>query len=73
MQIAHDAERRNLDFGRRRRRIESQIEELRAQLADEEQELVGLKSDATARQQQASDERTRMGQSRMVVGRPPKK
>jgi len=42
-------------------------------LADEEQELVGLKSDATARQQQASDERTRMGQSRMVVGRPPKK
>jgi circadian clock protein KaiC len=70
MQLEHEAERRNLDFARRRRRIEAQIEELRAQLADEEQELSGLKSDSSARRQQAADERTLMGQSRMVVTRP---
>jgi circadian clock protein KaiC len=73
MQVAHEVERRNLDFARRRRRIEAQIEELRAQLADEEQELADLKADTVARRQQTSDERTRMEQSRMVVARPTKK
>jgi circadian clock protein KaiC len=68
-----ETERRNLDFARRRRRIEAQIEELRAQLADEEQELAGLQTDTAARRQQAAEKRTRMGPSRMVVPRPAKK
>ncbi len=72
MQVEHETERRNLEFLRRRRRIEAQIEDLNAQLADEEQELSGLKSDAAARRLQADDERTRMEQSRMVVARPAK-
>lgn len=73
MQIELETERRNLDFTRRRRRIEAQIEELQAQLADEEQELSGLKSGAATRRRQAVDEQNRMEQSRMVVARPAKK
>jgi circadian clock protein KaiC len=68
-QIEHEAERRSLDFARRRRRIEAQIEELQAQLADEQQELTGLTSEAAARRQQASDDRTLMSASRKVAPR----
>ncbi|HEY1542474.1 MAG TPA: circadian clock protein KaiC [Xanthobacteraceae bacterium] len=73
MQIEHETECRDLEFARRRRRIEAQIAELQAQLADEEQELSSLKSDAAARRRQAVDEQVRMQQSRMVVARPAKK
>jgi len=69
-QIEHEAERRNLDFARRRRRIEAQIEELQAQLAEEQQELAGLRSEVATRKQQAADDRVLMGESRKVAPRP---
>ncbi len=62
----HDAERRNLDFSRRRRRIEAQIEELQAQLADEESERAAFAGEATARDAQLADERARMSASRSI-------
>jgi len=65
----HELERRNLEFGRRRRRIEAQIEELQAQLADDGLELKGFAEEATARDQQTDDERVRMSASRMVAPR----
>ena len=65
----HEIERRNLEFGRRRRRIEAQIEELQAQLADDGLELKGFAEEATARDQQTDDERVRMSASRMVAPR----
>jgi circadian clock protein KaiC len=68
----HEMERRNLDFARRRRKIEAQIEELRAQLADEQSELAALADEATARDAQAADERTRMSASRTPPRRPAK-
>jgi circadian clock protein KaiC len=71
-QVEHEAERRNLDFARRRRRIEAQIEELQAQLAEEQEELSGLTSEAATRRQQAADDRLLMGASRKVAGRPAK-
>jgi circadian clock protein KaiC len=73
MEIEHEAERRSLDFTRRRRRIEAQIEELQAQLADESQELAGLTTAAASRKQQVDDDRTRMGASRRIAARPMKK
>ena len=69
LHAAHDAERRQLDFARRRRRIEVQIEELQAQLANEQQELAGLTTEAAARKQQAADDRALMGASRNVARR----
>jgi circadian clock protein KaiC len=71
MQRKHEAERRNLDFSRRRRKIEAQIEELRAQLADEQGELGALADEASARDTQAADERTRMSASRTAARRSP--
>jgi circadian clock protein KaiC len=65
----HELERRNLEFGRRRRRIEAQIEELQAQLADDGLELKGFAEEATARDQQTDDDRARMSASRMVAPR----
>jgi circadian clock protein KaiC len=73
LQIEQETERRSLDFARRRRRIEAQIEELQAQLADEEQELTGLASEAAARKRQAADDRVLMGVSRKVGTRPKRK
>src|SRR5215467_13792630 len=50
----HELKRRNLEFGRRRRRIEAQIEELQAQLADD-----GWNSRASPRKQpRATSRRT---------------
>jgi circadian clock protein KaiC len=72
MQLTHAAERRNVDFARRRRKIEAQIEELQGQLADEQSELTALTDEAAARDAQAADERTRMGASR-TGARPPAK
>src|SRR5262249_35615289 len=69
-QQRQEAQRRNLDFARRRRRIEAQIEELQAQLADEQGEVTALADDATARDAQAADERTRMSASRTSSRRP---
>jgi circadian clock protein KaiC len=68
MQQKHDAERRNMDFARRRRRVQAQIEELQAQLADEQGELAAFTDEATARDAQAEDERTRMGAVRGTAG-----
>jgi circadian clock protein KaiC len=73
LQIEHESERRNLDFARRRRRIEAQIEGLQAQLDDEEQELTGLTSEAAARKRQAADDRVMMDASRKVGTRPKRK
>jgi circadian clock protein KaiC len=72
-QVEHEAERRNLDFARRRRRIEAQIEELQAQLADEQHELAGRTSEAATRRRQVADDRVLMGASRKVGTRPEKK
>jgi len=72
MQQMHEAERRNTDLARRRRRIEAQIEELQAQLADEQGEHAALANEATARDAQVADERARMGASRKVTHRPAK-
>jgi circadian clock protein KaiC len=72
MQRRHEAERRSLDFARRRRKVEAQIQELRAQLADERAELGVLGNEASARDAATADERTRMGKSRNVVKRPAK-
>jgi circadian clock protein KaiC len=68
MQQKHDAERRNMDFARRRRRVQAQIEELQAQLTDEQGELAAFTDEATARDTQAEDERTRMGAVRGTAG-----
>jgi len=65
----HEGERRNLEFARRRRRIEAQIEELQAQLADDRLELKGFAEETTAREQQTDDDRARMSTSRMVAPR----
>jgi circadian clock protein KaiC len=73
MQEMHENERRNLDFARRRRRIEAQIEELQAQLADDQRELSALSSESSARDARVADERTRMGESRRVAAPPSKK
>ena len=73
MQEKHENERRNLDFARRRRKIAAQIEELQAQLADDERELSALTSEAGARDTQAADERARMGESRRVAAPAAKK
>jgi circadian clock protein KaiC len=73
MHERHENERRNLDFARRRRRIEAQIEELQAQLLDDEQEISALSSEENAREAQVADERTRMGASRRVAAPSPKK
>jgi circadian clock protein KaiC len=73
MQRKHEAERRNLDFSRRRRKIEAQIEELQAQLEDEQTELTALGDEAAARVAAAADERVRMGKRRNVVARPARK
>src|SRR5262249_4370796 len=70
MQQKRDAERRSRDFARRRRKIEGQIEELRAQLADEQGELTALGDEASARDAQVADERSRMGASRTAARRP---
>src|SRR5262249_31974508 len=72
MQEKHEAERRSMDFARRRRRIQGQIEELQAQLADESAELDALKGEGTARDAEAADALTRMGESRRVAARPSK-
>jgi len=69
----HEAERRNMEFARRRRRIEAQIEELQAQLADEQGELTAFAGEATARDTRIADERARMSASRKVASRPAKR
>jgi circadian clock protein KaiC len=63
----HEAERRTLEFTRRRRRLEAQIEELQAELADEQAELDALAAEGTARDTEAADARSRMGESRRVA------
>src|SRR5262249_28818852 len=55
LQQHHEAERRSMDFARRRRRIEAQIEELQAQLADESAELSAIAAEGTAREAKAAD------------------
>jgi circadian clock protein KaiC len=65
----HEAERRNMDFARRRRRIEAQIEELQAQLADEQGEYASLAGEVTARDARVADDRTRMTASRTAAPR----
>jgi circadian clock protein KaiC len=69
MQEQHEVARRNLDFERRRRRIEGQIEELQAQLKYEQRELEGLATETTERGERAANVRLRMRQSRRVVAR----
>ena len=72
MQREHESERRAAEFARRRRRIEAQIEELQAQLADEQRELEALAAETSARDERAVDQRKRMGESRKVTAHPAK-
>jgi len=73
LQERQDAERRTQEFARRRRRLEAQIEELQAQLADEQTEAQIVAAETAARDAQAADERVRMGESRKVAARAPKR
>ena len=70
LERAHESEIRAAEFARRRRRIEAQIEELQAQLADEQRELDAQAAETTARDERAVDQRKRMGESRKVAARP---
>jgi circadian clock protein KaiC len=73
MQHQNEAKRRGLEFARRRRRIKAQIEELEAQLGDEQVELDAMASETAARHEQETQDRTRMGESRRVVAGAAKK
>ena len=73
MQLKYENERRNADFARRRRRIQAQIEELQAQLGDEDLELSARMEEESAHEARAVEDRARMGESRRVAAPSAKK
>jgi circadian clock protein KaiC len=71
LQQQQEIDRRTHEFARRRRQIEAQMEELRAQLAEEQREAERLASEGVVRDKQAVDERAMMSRSRKVAEREP--